>query len=282
MEKLLRKIDSYFLCILLEIFLIITLFIFNDGASSEILNFAMFCITFFTGIITYLGGMIVGLITSSIVIFVYDSYIFYINLIKGIEIQTISYLWMISIPVFSFTIGRFGNCISTLQQSNLTLRNNYKNLVTIDKETGLGNIKLFYMNLEKEMSKTRRHKAPLTLMLIKVSYYKEIKRILGELKTNKLLKDITEAIISSTRSEDERYTIEGDTLAIIMPNTNSYGAAIVKNRIKDGIRDLNLKLNEDKDYVNIDVKIAFVEYRDDIKTSLEFKILAQEELQYDV
>lgn len=282
MEKLLRKIDSYFLGVLLEIFLIFALFIFDESISSRILDFIMLCITFFIGIITYLGGVVVGLIASSIVIFVYASYIFYINLIRGIEIEFLSYVWMIAIPIISFTIGKLGNSISTLQQSNITLRNNYKNLVTIDKKTGLGNIRLFYMNLEKEMSKTRRHKSYLTLMLIKLPYYKEIKKILGESKTSKLIKDLSNIIIASTRSEDERYTIEDDTLAIIMANTNFDGAKIVSNRIKEGLADFKLRLKEENDYIDIDLKIAIVEYKDDFKTSLEFKMATEEELQYDV
>lgn len=33
------------------------------------------------------------------------------------------------------------------------------------------------------------------------------------------MKDISDVITKSTRIEDERYTIENDTIAIIMPNT---------------------------------------------------------------
>ncbi|CEP81133.1 diguanylate cyclase [Paraclostridium sordellii] len=75
------------------------------------------------------------------------------------------------------------------------------------------------MNLEREISKVKRHKTELTLMLVKLPYYKETKKILGESKTNKLMKDISNVITKSTRIEDERYTIENDTIAIIMPNT---------------------------------------------------------------
>ncbi len=64
--------------------------------------------------------------------------------------------------------------------------------------------------------------------------------------------------MNSTRNEDERYTIENDTLAIIMPNTDINGASIVKNRIKDSINDLSLKLKQEKNYVNIDTKISIL------------------------
>lgn len=282
MRGILRKIDSYLIGLFLEVFTIIALLMFNKEDNIQILNFVMLCITFFTVMITYTGGIVVGLILTSITIFLYVSYIFYINLVMNVEISYIFYVWMISIPIIAFTSGKLSSNILFLQETNKKLRQEYENLVTIDKQTGLGNRRLLYMNLDREMSKSKRHKNPCTLMLIKLPYYKEIKKIIGENKTNKLIKDIRDVIISSTRNEDERYTIENDTLAIIMPNTDINGASIVKNRIKDGIDDLNLKLKQEKKYVNIDTKIAILEYKKEIKTAMEFKVLAQEELQYDV
>lgn len=282
MNNLLKKIDSYLLILLLEIFIVVTLSTFIQNSDLAILDFIMLCVTFFTVMITYIGGLVIGLILCSIIIFIYASYIFYMNLIKGVEIQYISYIWMISIPLLSFTIGKLGHNISQLQKSNMKLIENHKSLVTIDKDTGLGNIKLFYMNLDKEISKAKRHNAPCTLMLIKLPYYKEIKKIIGENKTSKLMKEISDIILSSTRNEDDSYTLENDTLAIVMPVTDFQGALIVKNRIKERIVELNLDLKSEKNYVNVDVKIAIVEYRDEIKNSMEFKLLAEEELQYDV
>ena len=282
MNKISRKIDSYLLALLLQLFIVVALFMLTSKENRSVLDFIMLCITFFTATVTYMGGIVVGLIMSSVAIFIYASYIFYINLVKGIEIGFVCYLWMISIPIVAFITGKLSSYISLLQENNINLRENYKNLITIDEQTGLGNIKLFYMDLEREMSKSKRHKTPCTLMLIKFTYYKDIKKIMGESRTNKLMKDISDLIIIATRAEDERYTIENDTLAIIMPSTDFKGAEVVKDRIKESLVKLNLELKEDKNYVSIDVKIAMLSYRDSIKTAMEFKMLTEEELQYDV
>lgn len=175
----------------------------------------MLCATFFMVMITYIGRLVVGLILCSIIIFIYASYI-------------------------------------------------------------------FYMNLDKEISKAKRHNTPCTFMMIKLLYYKEIKNIIGKNKTDKLIKEVSEIILNSTRNEDDSYTLENDTLAIVMPVTDLQGATIVKNRIKERITELNLDLRSEKEYVNVDAKISMVEYRDEIRNSMEFKLLAEEELQYDV
>ena len=282
MNRISKKIDGYFLGLILELFIITMLFIFNSKFQIQSISFVMFCITFFNIMITYTGGIIVGLIATSIAIFIYAAYIFYISLNNSVEITYISYLWMIFMPIVSYTTGKFTNNINNLQKSNVKLEREYENLVTIHEDTGLLNVKAFYMNLEREISKAKRHKTELTLMLVKLPYYKETKKILGESKTNKLMKDISNVITKSTRIEDERYTIENDTIAIIMPNTGEDGANIVKERIKIGISDISLSLKNNKNYISIDTKIAAVEYKKDIKSPIEYKTYVQEELQYDV
>lgn len=282
MNNLHKKIDSYLLVLLLELFLLVTLSVFTLRSDSSILNFIMLCATFFTLIITYIGGMVVGLIVCSITIFIYASYIFYMNLIKGNDIQYMSYIWMVFIPLLSFTIGKFSDYISQLQKSNIKLLENQQNLVTIDQETGLKNIRLFYANLDKEMSKAKRHNTPCTLMIIKLPYYKDIKNIIGQNETNKLMRHVGDIILQSIRNEDDIYMLEHDTLAVIMPVTNLQGASIVKNRIKQRITDFNLDLRSEKKQISVDTKISVVEYKKQIKNSMEFKLLAEEELQYDV
>lgn len=193
----------------------VTLSTFISNSNLSLLDFIMLCATFFMVMITYIGRLVVGLILCSIIIFIYASYI-------------------------------------------------------------------FYMNLDKEISKAKRHNTPCTFMMIKLLYYKEIKNIIGKNKTDKLIKEVSEIILNSTRNEDDSYTLENDTLAIVMPVTDLQGATIVKNRIKERITELNLDLRSEKEYVNVDAKISMVEYRDEIRNSMEFKLLAEEELQYDV
>ena len=282
MNKLSMKIDSYFLFLILELFIVFSFFIPYRSENNVILDFVMLCITFFLIMITYAGGIVIGLISSSVTIFVYASYIFYMNLVKGVSIETISYFWMVSIPIVTLTTGKLQSNINIIQEKNRKLKEDYENLVTIDETTGLGNIKLFYRALEKEISKSLRHKSKCTLMLIKLPYYKEIKNIIGVEGSNSLKRSIRDVVTSSVRNEDEIYTIENDTLAIIMPNTEIEGAKVVKNRIKDKMTDLNLKIRETKEGITVDTKIAILEHNDSIKDAVEFKVRAEEELQYDV
>lgn len=282
MDKLSKKIDSYMIALLLELFVVVMILFTSNEDANFLLNFIMLGITFLIAITTYIGGIIIGLILASVAIFLYAVLIFYRNTVLNIDINYISYIWMAGIPIICMTSGRLSSVILSLQKNNEILKNKYKNLVTVDEVTGLGNIKHFYSTLEKEMSKSNRHKNNLTLMIIKLPYYKEIRKIIGEEKTYNLIKNVSNIIIDSTRTEDERYYLESDMIGIIMPYTNFDGANTVKERIKKNISELNLELNQGKSYIDIDTKIAIVEYKESIKGSIEFKNLCEEELQYDV
>ncbi|MBS6506893.1 MAG: diguanylate cyclase [Paraclostridium bifermentans] len=282
MDKLSKKIDSYMIALVLELFIVVMILFISKENTNFLLNFIMLGITFLISITTYIGGIIFGLILTSVAIFLYAYLIFYRNTVLNIDINYISYIWMISMPIICMTSGRLSNVILALQKDNKVLKDKYKNLVTVDEVTGLGNIKHFYSTLEKEMSKSNRHKNKLTLMMIKLPYYKEIRKIIGEEKTYNLVKSVSNIIIDSTRSEDERYYLESDMIGIIMPYTDFDGANTVKERIKKNISELNLELNQGKSYIDIDTKIAIVEYKESINGSIEFKNLCEEELQYDV
>lgn len=282
MNSISKKIDSYMLALILEIFIIVSIMLIPQNADNSTLNFLMLGITFLISITSYIGGLVIGLIVTSITIFLYASYIFYNNTILNMHITYISYLWMISMPIICLTSGKLSSNIVLLQENNKDLQEKYKHLVTVDETTGLGNVRHFYNTLDKEMKKSRRHKNKLTLMMIKLPYYKDIKKIIGDSKTETLMKNISDIIIGCTRGEDERYYIDEDMLGIIMPHTDLPGANVVKERIKSKIEELNLEINQGKYYVDIDTKVANLEMKDNIKDAIEFKTLCEEELQYDV
>lgn len=138
-----QKIDIYLIGLLLEIYILVTIFTLYKNDEIRLLNIIMLSITFFICVVTYLGGIIFGLILSSIVIFIYATYLFYINLINEIDMGFFYYLWMIAIPIVTLTVGGLKNNLFIIQEDNKKLLESYENLVTINEETGLSNIKSF-------------------------------------------------------------------------------------------------------------------------------------------
>ncbi|MCC0683918.1 diguanylate cyclase [Clostridioides sp. ZZV15-6383] len=282
MNRINKKIDLLILTLLVFIFLIVGIVILSIRTENKLNVFIMLAIIFFIIMLTYLSNSIVGLITSSIIIFMYTSYILYNNITHNMDVEFISYMWIIAIPISSIIMGNLNKNINELQDTNTKLSKQYKELVTIDSETGLRNLKIFYNDVNMEISKSIRHNTNFSLMIVKLPYYGNLQTIFGENKTNKIVKYISSNIIECTRNEDIIYSLQKDMIGILMPNTSFEGSKVVKDRIKKRIKDLNLDLNNRGKYVNIDVKIAFLEYKDIFGDSINFKNVVEEELQYDV
>ncbi|APF25537.1 diguanylate cyclase [Clostridium sporogenes] len=281
MNRFSKNIDIYIIILLLNFFCICSFIYFNLG-KNIMLNFIMLGLLFTVTIVAYFRGIVEGFLFSAMIIFFYVTYIIYNNIIYRNPIELITYIWMVDIPLSAFISGRLSENINLIQNINAKLQKEYRDLITIDRTTGLSNLKGFYMDLDREMSKAKRHKLSLSLMIVKIQYYDELKVILGEKRMEEILKVISNVITLAIRGEDISYKLDKDILAVLMPSTNIQGAEVVKGRIKESISEENLKIKQEDKNVNLDIKIGIVEYENTIKEAFEFKELAEKELEYDV
>ncbi|HCL4438034.1 diguanylate cyclase [Clostridium botulinum] len=281
MNRFSKNIDIYVILLLLNFFCICSFIYFNLG-KNIMLNFIMLGSLFMVTIVAYFRGIVEGFLFSAMIIFFYVTFIIYNNTIHRNPVELITYIWMVDIPLSAFISGKLSENINLIQSINTRLQKEYRDLITIDKTTGLSNLKGFYIDLDREMSKAKRHELNLSLMIVKIQYYDELNAILGEKKMEEILKIISNVITLAIRGEDISYKLNKDTLAILMPSTNLQGAEVVKNRIKESISEENLKIKQEDKNVNIDIKVGIVEYKNTIKEAFEFKELAEKELEYDV
>ncbi|WP_061322161.1 GGDEF domain-containing protein [Clostridium botulinum] len=281
MDRFSKDIDICIILLLLNFFCIYSFIYFNLG-KNIMLNFIMLGSLFMVTIVAYFRGIVEGFLFSAMIIFFYVTFIIYNNTIHRNPVELITYIWMVDIPLSAFISGKLSENINLIQSINTRLQKEYRDLIIIDKTTGLSNLKGFYIDLDREMSKAKRHKLNLSLMIVKIQYYDELNAILGEKKMEEILKIISNVITLAIRGEDISYKLNKDTFAILMPSTNFQGAEVVKNRIKESISEENLKIKQEDKNVNIDIKVGIVEYKNTIKEAFEFKELAEKELEYDV
>ncbi|KEI91621.1 GGDEF domain-containing protein [Clostridium botulinum] len=281
MDRFSKNIDICIILLLLNFFCICSFIYFNLG-KNIMLNFIMLGSLFMVTIVAYFRGIVEGFLFSAMIIFFYVTFIIYNNTIHRNPVELITYIWMVDIPLSAFISGKLSENINLIQSINTRLQKEYRDLITIDKTTGLSNLKGFYIDLDREMSKAKRHELNLSLMIVKIQYYDELNAILGEKEMEEILKIISNVITLAIRGEDISYKLNKDTLAILMPSTNLQGAEVVKNRIKESISEKNLKIKQEDKNVNIDIKVGIVEYKNTIKEAFEFKELAEKELEYDV
>ncbi|MGK7897656.1 MAG: diguanylate cyclase [Xenococcus sp. (in: cyanobacteria)] len=127
---------------------------------------------------------------------------------------------------------------NALRQANQELHR----LATIDNLTQIPNRRQFDQCIEREWRRLTREKAPLSLILLDIDYFKRYNDSKGHQAGDNCLKKIAKAIANSVRRPaDLAARYGGEEFAVVLPNTNLEGAIHIANKIKIAVKNLNLE-----------------------------------------
>ena len=102
-----------------------------------------------------------------------------------------------------------------------------------DPLTGIHNRRAFDADLEREVSRARRHGRPLTLAIIDVDGLKQINDLSGHGAGDDTLRAMAGALGSTARQEDGAYRIGGDEFALILVDAVVADEDVVVDRLRD-------------------------------------------------
>lgn len=108
-------------------------------------------------------------------------------------------------------------------------------LALIDHLTELYNTKTFFKELKDEIKRAVRYHRPVALAVISIDGLPDLLRQYGQLTGEAVLKIVANVIRSTVRENDiaARYTL--DKFAIIFPEANGAGVALLADRIRQRI-----------------------------------------------
>ncbi|MBF0545930.1 MAG: sensor domain-containing diguanylate cyclase [Candidatus Riflebacteria bacterium] len=121
-------------------------------------------------------------------------------------------------------------------------RQQFYQLSIKDELTGLFCFRYFKERLEEEVTRCRRYKIPFSLLLFDLDHFKKINDTYGHPFGNVVLKKVSEILLKNIRiGVDMPARFGGEELSIILPHTESEGAEIVAQRIRNQIETLDLE-----------------------------------------
>lgn len=127
------------------------------------------------------------------------------------------------------------------EQTEMLARELYQ-LSTTDALTSVTNRRGFDEALESEWSRARRLKAPISLLMVDVDFFKTFNDTLGHIAGDECLQRVASALPGYVRRAGEtiaRYG--GEEFAILLPNTTSGEAIEIAENIREGIMKLDVK-----------------------------------------
>ncbi|QSQ09426.1 Response regulator PleD [Koleobacter methoxysyntrophicus] len=283
MKSTKRQIDGGIILILI-IFAVLVTFIFIEYQQLPIEIYFLFALNTLLIVFAYSLGLVAGLIGSMAAVFCYGTYLVYGAVVKGLmmEVNYQQVMWLFLFPLSSYISGRLSLAIKeTIEKSEKYIKD-MEELVLLDKETGFSNSKKFYLDLSEEISKSKRYGTPLSIMLIKLQYFDELRSIYGNEVCSNAVINISRKITELSRDIDKKARLEADKFALILSNTDEKGALVLKERLVKFLENLEISDEEDRRKLNLSFKIGIAQLEDKEEDAIAFKERAERELEYDV
>ena len=114
-------------------------------------------------------------------------------------------------------------------------------LSVLDAVTGVANRRGFDQTLDRVWRSAARRRVDVALLMIDVDFFKPYNDRLGHLAGDRCLRRVAEALGQGLKRPDDflaRYG--GEEFAVILPQTDVAGAAVVAERLRAGIRNLGI------------------------------------------
>lgn len=276
MKKQLSAIQLL-LVIIIIIFFTMNLLLINVK-DVNIDRYVLFCGDLLILIVAFLTNSMVALLFSAVFVFLLGSYMMYFVVLHDKNFSSYYYIWMGIYPLTAFIAGRLSEYVRHIIEDYIRINDDIENLVTIDSTTGMNNSKQYYHALRERMAQARRHQNIFTLVIVEIQYHEQMQFILGKERATQMIKLLSEILEDCTRIEDQLFRIKPDQFAIILCQTDEEGADVVKTRIKQRMKGIEI----DKETYNMEIKIAIGGYNEVYDDPLQYHHQIERLLEYDV
>jgi len=274
--------DSAFLLLFVICYISI---VFTAGDPNRyIQNIVFLNAAFLIAIITYFTTLITGLVLNILFIFGYGTFTLYQTVVEGALVEGHIYFWLIMTPLFTVVIWMLTLANRQFQGENEQLRKANASLATMDENTNLKNSRSFQKDATVFMALFTRYQIPLTLLVMNVRYWDELRRMVSKEQMTEMIYDISKISENSIRMNDSLYMLDTEkpTWGLLL-FTNREGANVVIERLKEKVITFNTVEFADKYKIDLQLVIGAVEYNPEtIPTPVDFIVQARKQLEYDV
>jgi len=131
---------------------------------------------------------------------------------------------------FYWLVGRIGQRLSEDEEL-------LQKLATHDGLTNLYNHNTFYVMLEDELIRSARYTHPLSLLMIDIDYFKKVNDNYGHQSGDMVLSEMASRLVQQKRGIDRVCRYGGEEIAVLLPQTDAKGAAVIAERLRRTVAD---------------------------------------------
>jgi diguanylate cyclase (GGDEF)-like protein len=132
---------------------------------------------------------------------------------------------------------------------------------TTDPLTHLKNRRAFFDNGAQALAGAKRYNSDLAVMIADLDYFKKINDTHGHHNGDEALVLVSQILTTMTRAEDTVARIGGEEFAVLLPDTNRLGAAVLAERIRNAVEQEKFTAGGKR--VPLTISIGMATYRMD-------------------
>jgi diguanylate cyclase (GGDEF)-like protein len=123
---------------------------------------------------------------------------------------------------------------------NASLHETVQRQAVTDELTGLSNLRELHTVLDREVERSRRFASPLGLVMLDIDNFKMVNDTYGHQQGDEVLAAVASVLREHSRDIDEPARYGGEELAVVLPQTDSEGAAQLAERMREAVERLRV------------------------------------------
>jgi diguanylate cyclase (GGDEF)-like protein len=131
-----------------------------------------------------------------------------------------------------------GQAVVSIENANL--HETVERQAVTDDLTGLANARAFWAILGRELERSRRFGSPLGLVMLDIDDFKQVNDLHGHQRGDEVLAHVAEVLRKLSRDIDTTARYGGEELALILPETDLDGAALLAERVREAIESMHV------------------------------------------
>jgi len=161
---------------------------------------------------------------------------------------------------------------------NAKLHRETQELTILDELTRIYNKRHFQTRLPTDIELARRYTHFLSLAMVDIDDFKNYNDTNGHLAGDKVLKQVSQILISNLRRTDAPFRYGGEEFAVILPATSREGALIILEKVRKEIEDFSFEFRERQPGGKVTVSIGIATYPVDTKNAQDLANCADKAL----
>ena len=118
------------------------------------------------------------------------------------------------------------------------------------------NRRAFFRLAEREVLRASRHAKPLSTLMLDIDHFKRINDVYGHGTGDDVLVKLAGCVARNIRDEDLFGRLGGEEFALVLPETVPMRAAILANRLREAVSELDFPDKDDRFQITVSIGIS--------------------------